>query len=309
MAFAVVVVVCGGYLATQAYHWHPLANTKTAYVEVTDANLVLEDTGVFVSGVRIGSVADVRLQPEGATLVLEYDAQNRLPADSTLSIGLQSALGEPFLNFVPGTGRGGYLENGATVAADALDEPESIPGIFDRISTMSSLFAADPMSGILKTVSEALDGTQDSLDRISDGTRLVAAMLLSRSPRLRTMFANTQIYTSNLDWILEQLPLFSGGLGDIVVDFDTALDATGRLVNQGHLNSAMRDSLYPFLTRLNPYLRKILPEVMDALGPLLPIATAIDGTVPPIDMSAFLSQALELFGGGDGVRLVITQPK
>ncbi|MGO3326404.1 MlaD family protein [Gordonia sp. (in: high G+C Gram-positive bacteria)] len=308
IAFATVIIVCGAYLATQAYHWRPLQDTKTAYVGVTDTNLVLEDTGVFVSGVRIGKVSDVRIQPDGATLVLRYDAANSLPADSVLSVGLQSALGEPYLNFAPGSRGGPALENGATIAAKNLDEPESIPGIFDKISTMSSVFDAGPMSGILESVAQALDGTEGSLDRISDGTRLVATMLMTHSPQMRRMFANTQVYTSDLDWVIKALPQFSGGLRDIVVKFLAALEATGDVVDKGHLNSAARDSLAPFLAKLNPYLADIVPPVMDAVGPLMPIAVAVDDTVPQIDMSAVLAQALKLLGGGDGVTLVITQP-
>ena len=309
IAFAVVIAVCGWYLASQAYHWNPFEKSKYAYVEVSDTNLVLQDTGVFISGVRVGKVDDVRLQPDGATLVLKYDAANSLPADSTLSIGLQSALGEPYLNFTPGTPGGPRLENGAQITTEQFDEPESIPGIFNQISSMSSLFAADPMAGLLKTVSEALDGTEESLDRLSEGTTLIASMLLSKSPQMRTMFANTQVYTANLDWIIEQLPLFTGGLADIVVDFTRALDATGRLVNEGHLNSVMRDSLYPFFQKLNPYLAEIIPPVMEAIGPLMPIATALNNAVPQVDVSALLAQALKMFGGGDGVQLVITQPR
>lgn len=309
IAFTVVIVVCGAYLAVSAYHWRPLQDTKTAYVSVTDTNLVLEQTGVFVSGVRVGEVADVRIKPDGATLVLEYDAAHTLPADSVLSIGLQSALGEPYLNFTPGTGDGPPLRNGATVAAENLSEPESIPGIFDRISTMSSVFDAGPMSGILKSVSQALDGTDGSLDRITDGTRLVATMLMAHSPQMRKMFSNTQVYTADLDWIVQTLPEFSGGLRDIVVRFLSALEATGDLVDKGRLNSVMRDEVQPFFATLNPYLTDILPPVMDAIGPLMPIAFAIDDTVPQIDMSAFLAQALKLLGGGDGVKLVITEPK
>ncbi|MCF8587022.1 MlaD family protein [Gordonia liuliyuniae] len=308
LAFATVIIVCGTYLATQAYHWKPLQDTKTAYVSLTDSNLILEDTGVFVSGIRIGKVADVRIKPDGATLVLEYDADNSLPADSVLSIGLQSALGEPYLNFTPGTSGGPSLKNGATIAAENLEEPESIPGIFNQISTMSSVFDAGPMSGILKSFAEALDGTEGSLDRITDGTRLVATMLMTHSPQMRKMFSNTQVYTADLDWIVKTLPQFSGGLHDIIVTFLSALEATGDLVDKGHLNSAMRDSVQPFFAKLNPYLADIIPPVMDAIGPLMPIAFAIDDTVPQIDMSAFLAQALELLGGGDGVKLVISQP-
>jgi virulence factor Mce-like protein len=308
VAFVVVIGACGTYLATQAYHWNPLEKTRVAYLEVADTNLVLTGTGVFVSGVRIGQVSNVEIQTTGAKLELRYNAANAIPADSVVTIGLQSALGEPYLNITPGTAGGPTLPDGAQVSAQKIVEPQSIPGIFQQISTMSSVVAADPMAGILKTVSEALDGTGDSLNQISDGTKLVASLLISKSPQLRKMFSNTQIYTADLGWIITTLPQFSGGLRDIVVHFLGALDATGELVNRGNLYGAMTQSLYPFFQKLNPYLAEIIPNVMDAVGPLMPIATAVNDTVPQINMSEFLSQALQLFGAGDGVNLVITQP-
>ncbi|MEE4021611.1 MlaD family protein [Gordonia sp. PKS22-38] len=307
-AFVTVIVLCGGYLATQAYDWDPFEEPKTAEMGVTNTGLILSGTGVFVSGVRIGEVREVQIQREGANLVLEYENAQQIPADSTVEIGLQSALGEPYINFSGGSFSGPALPDGAVIEAEQIAEPESIPGIFEEISTMSSAIAAGPMAGVLKTVSEALDGTEPALGQISDGTRLVAALLLSRSEQLRTMFSNTQVYTSNLGWIVNTLPEFSQGLDRVITDFQGALHTTANLVNTVDPYTAITETLHPFFERFNPYLEETIPPVMDAVGPLMPIVTALNQTVPQINMSELLARALELFGAGDGMRLVITQP-
>ncbi|MDY6808686.1 MAG: MlaD family protein [Actinomycetota bacterium] len=308
VAFVVVLILGGGYLATQAYNWRPFEEPKTVQMSVANTGLILSGTGVFASGVRIGEVREVQLARQGATLILDYDSDQEIPIDSTVEIGLQSALGEPYINFTSGTYAGPALPDGAVISAEQIAEPESIPGIFEEISTMSTAIAAGPMAGVLKTVSEALDGTEPSLDRISDGTRLVAALLLSRSEQLRSMFTNTQIYTANLGWIVDTLPQFSRGLDQVVTDFQGALHATAHLVNSTDLHDSMMNTLHPFFEQLNPYLEKTIPPVMDAVGPLMPIVTALNQTLPQIDMSELLARALELFGAGDGMRLVITQP-
>ncbi|AVL99837.1 hypothetical protein C6V83_05625 [Gordonia iterans] len=71
----------------------------------------------------------------------------------------------------------------------------------------------------------------------------------------------------------------------------------------------MRGAVHPFLTELIPYLEKLIPNAMDAAGPLMPIATALNDTVPQIDISELLARALTMLGAGDGMKLVLTQPR
>lgn len=309
VAFLAVIALCAGYLLTQVFQRTPFERMHTAYMSVYDTNSILSGTGVFISGVRVGRVSDVRIVTDGAVLALEYDSRQRIPADSTVTIGLQSALGEPYLNIDPGDLDGPVLADGARIATDQVVEPESIPGIFEQISMLSTAVAAQPVAGILKTLSEALEGNEQEFDTISDATKLVSSLLLSKSGELRTMFANTQIYTADLDWILDTLPDFSSGLQEIVQKFIGALYATEDVVNRGRLNEVMRGAVHPFLQELIPYLEDLIPNAMDAVGPLMPIATALNDTVPQIDISELLARALAMFGAGDGMKLVITQPR
>ena len=42
-----------------------------------------------------------------------------------------------------------------------------------------------------------------------------------------------------------------------------------------------------------------MPPTMEALGPIMPIVTALNQTLPQINLSEFLSDALQLFGAGE----------
>lgn len=93
----------------------------------------------------------------------------------------------------------------------------------------------------------------------------------------------------------------------------TLLDAYGRVlrgmepaVYEAHMYEAFHDTIDPFLAKLNPYLKKILPNVRDSLDPIVPILGAINDTLPMINMSEFLSMALKLFGARGAARLVVT---
>ena len=304
--FAAVLLAALGYLAFGVYHWSPFKDYYRVAMTVPDTDLVLSDTGVFVSGVRTGQVASVDVVPEGAVLTLEVPRDQRIPAASTVEIGMQSALGEPYVNFRPTGSAGPYLRDGDQIAARNVDAPESSPGFFDQLTTLGNVLSADPMSGLLRTVWQSLDGTDQAMGRVSDGTRLISAVLLSRSVQLSTMFSATQVYTGDLDWLIDGMP-------QLAPQAKTLLDAYGRVlrgmepaVYEAHMYEAFHDTIDPFLAKLNPYLKKILPNVRDSLDPIVPILGAINDTLPMINMSEFLSMALKLFGARGAARLVVT---
>ncbi|GAB20378.1 Mce family protein [Gordonia effusa NBRC 100432] len=308
VTFAVVILVCGIYLASQVYRWNPVQEYSTVSMEVRNTDLVLRGTGVFVDGVRTGEVSDVRVTPTGATLTLRYPRDQRIARDTNVEISMQSALGEPYINFESAASAGPYLRDGDRIAAERIEQPESIPAIFDLITNLTSVIAADPMASLLHTAWEALEGTDQAWDDISHGSQLIARMLLSHSPQLRTMFVNTQRYSGDLGWLVSALPEFGSGLGVALDHYTIALRKVERLIVVTDLHTTLQQTLNPFLIRLNGYLAKILPPTMDAIGPLMPIATALNQTLPQINVSELLSNALQLFGSGKAARLVVTVP-
>ncbi|NMO00738.1 MCE family protein [Gordonia sp. TBRC 11910] len=307
VTFAVVIATCGLYLAVGVYRWNPLTEYSTVSMHLTNTDLVLGGTGVFVDGVRVGEVSTVNVTPTGADVTLRYPKEQQISRDASVEISMQSALGEPYINFVSGSGNGPYLVDGERIAAQQLVQPESIPGIFDLINNLSSALAADPMASLLRTVWQALDGTDQALGQISDGSRLIAGVLLSRSTQLRTMFANTQRYTGDLGWLIAAAPQLGTGLGRTMTSVGNVLPVLERVVDGSDFAKNL-PIIDPFLARLHEYLAKIIPPTMDAVGPLMPIATALNQTLPQVNVSQLLSNALQMFGTDGAARLVVTVP-
>lgn len=306
VTFVIVVALCSAYLAVSVYRWNPFEKTTTVTMKVSDTNLLLEKSGVFVSGVRVGSVRAVNLTPEGASVDLAFPASMKIPSTTPLEIGMQSALGEPFINFVPTNLGGPYLRDGDVVAAKNVGEPQSIPAVFDQMQDMMSVMAAEPLAGVLREAWVGLDGTDEATGRISDATRLIAGIIASRTPKIRAMFAATQHINDNLLWLVGAMPGFLDSLTKILTSYTVTLKGVGVLINKGQLYKNMHDTVNPFLSKVTDYLAMIMPPTMEALGPIMPIVTALNQTLPQINLSEFLSDALQLFGAGNGMRVVVT---
>ncbi|MFT3900981.1 MAG: MlaD family protein [Gordonia sp. (in: high G+C Gram-positive bacteria)] len=305
VVFTTVVALCGAYLAISVYRWHPFEKTSTVTMKVKDTNLILDKTGVFVSGVRVGEVSKVDLTPDGASVRLRYPTSTKIPSTAPLTIGMQSALGEPYINFEPASSTGPFLKDGDTVAAENLVEPESIPGMFDHFQEMMAVVAVDPLSTLLREAWEALEDTDEATGRLSDGSRLIAGVLAARTPQIRSMFQATQRYNQNLTWAMGAVPEFLDSWSKILFNYSDVLDGVTALTNKGRLYENLQ-VLQPFLVKVTDYLVKILPPTMDSLGPIMPIVTALNQTIPQINLSEFLSDALQLFGAGNGMRVVVT---
>lgn len=308
VVFLVVMSTCGAYLAFSVFRWNPGTEYNSVTMQLNNTSQVLDGTGVFVNGIRIGRVSSVQINADGALLTLTYPREHKIPATTRVEIGLQSALGEPYIDFEPTSDRAPYLRDGAQLSADKVAEPESIPGIFGQIQNLSTIASADPMAGLLKTVWDSFAGTEKAMSAISNGSRLVAGLLMSRTAELKNMFSNTQVYTGDLQWMLDSLPQFSTGITDIITRFRATLDGIQNLVTTTNLYETLSQTVEPFLVKLNSYLKDIVPNVMDAVGPLMPIATALNQTLPHIDISKLITRALNMFGSEDAAQLVVTLP-
>lgn len=107
-------------------------------------------------------------------------------------------------------------------------------------------------------------------------------------------------------WAVGAVPPFIDSLAKILSAYTGTLGGVGVLVNKGGLYENLHQTIDPLLVKLNKYLAEILPPTMDALGPIMPIVTALEQTIPQINISEFLSDALQLFGAGNGMRVVVS---
>lgn len=302
IAFVLVIAACGAYLAIDVYHAQPWSSPQTLTLRVQDSYLVLDGTPVYLDGVKSGRVADSRTVTGGAELVLEYPAGQSIPADSVVEIELQSALGEPYVNVIREATHGPALPDGAALDTDQVAEPESIPGVFENISALSEMAAADPLAGVFHTVRQALDGNATEFREISDGTRLIASMLMSRRAKIATMFTATQNYGAHLEQLVRPLPQFTAGMSTVLESFLATLVAGESLIVDGRLWPNVTEAIHPFLSTLNPYLAQILPKI-----PPPGIDAGLFDQLPTINVSTLLDHALAMFGE-DSLRVYL-EPK
>jgi phospholipid/cholesterol/gamma-HCH transport system substrate-binding protein len=179
--FLLAVLLVLGLSLAIAYR-HDLFTPKAELYFVTDnANSLAPGTSVRLSGLRIGAVSDVSMQPDltvRVTLAIRAEQFARLRADARAEL-VKEQLRAPALDLVAGT------------AAQALSAAHPEIG-YRRGATLTEM--ADelrarlgPILDDVKQVTGMLRGRQDEMRGIIDNARSTSANLAETTAALRTL--------------------------------------------------------------------------------------------------------------------------
>lgn len=308
VTFVLVLALGLGILFYGYMGLRPGTQYTTLTLQLPRSAQLVTGSSVLVRGVRIGEVERVDADASGVRVRLRYPEAERVPADSDVRIEQLSALGEPYVAFSPRGVDGPFFADGAVLDSSRVHVPTSIADVFGSFAAVNRLADAGPLSSLITTVWQATAGTERAMPVLAQAGELLATTVMSRMPALRRMFEQTQVYSADLDWLAPALTPIGPTFISTAQVLRTAVEEIQKMVTALDFPATIDTVLNPFLRRLQPYLVELLPKVAEILGPVLPIARAIDGTLPRVDVSALLAQSLALFGSDGAPRLSITVP-
>lgn len=216
-----------------------------------DAAQVSSGARVYLHGVDVGSVRDIRLGDQGVMLGLDVTGDVDIPRDSRAIIEPSGFLGSQMIRLVPG-GAQERLTAGDTIAAGTGQSLQSVAtrlggraeDVLDRTarilsdSTVRALrTGAGDLSGTLRELRglvraeretlgrllESLNRTSDNLDRATSG------------PELERTVTRIDSLTRELNRTSEGLTASSESLASILDKMDRGEGSLGKLVNDDRL--------------------------------------------------------------------------
>ena len=93
-------------------------------------------SNVTYRGSQIGKVTGVKLTEDGAEATLSLDRRPQVPADLKAAVRSMSAVGEQYVDLLPNTNSGPYLEDGSVIAADRTSIPQAVGPMLDQVSAL-----------------------------------------------------------------------------------------------------------------------------------------------------------------------------
>lgn len=306
VAFTMMIVGAVWYIHGLGVRIGPPAQRVNLSMDVPDINGLLVGSNVLLRGVPVGKIEKITTSVDFATIDFYIDDRYAIPVDSEVRLSNLSALGEPFIGFVPRSDSGPMLHDGERIATERIVNPPSISEL--AVSLSRVLNQADPaaLKRVVDELSSALPDPNIVLPNIARTSTLVRNMAASLNGSGRALFDNYQTLLGNAGW-----------LGPLLVDVAPGLRTVG--ISAGVLFSGLEinrplgaPETYVQVNRLIDRLQKLLDDNggdLKVLGEaLLPHLQGIGGALMNFDTGQLLGHILESVPADGAVTLHVNVP-
>lgn len=134
------------------------------YVEFDDVVGLNDMSPVYMRGYRVGWTKEIEFREDSVRVTVDIKKQYRFPDDSRVEISTFNLLGEKAITIQPGQSPK-FLEEGAVVKGENKDLMTMAAKI---LTTAKDKLEAGELDGIIRKVSESLDGTVEAVNRMKN---------------------------------------------------------------------------------------------------------------------------------------------
>ncbi|BBZ01859.1 virulence factor Mce [Mycolicibacterium chitae] len=240
-------------------------------------------SNVTYRGIEVGKVTDIRPTREGAEVTMSLKTSPKIPTDLDAKVLSVSAVGEQYVDLLPRTDSGPYLEDGAVIVADRSALPQPVGPMLDQMNDLVGSIPTGKLTGLLDESFKALNGTGHDLGSLFDSSARLAADLNATGESTRTLIddgrplldgqaasaADIRTWARSLAGITGQIDARDAEVRTVLRSGSGAADEASRLLNQvkptlpvllanlttvGQIGVTYHRSIEQLLVLLPPYL-------------------------------------------------------
>jgi phospholipid/cholesterol/gamma-HCH transport system substrate-binding protein len=209
----VFVIIATGLLIVTIFAISGLASRSDLHFQAVFKNAGGLEPGSIVryAGIRVGRVAKVSVDPkDAARIVIHLDVAQGTPVktDSVAKIASVSALGENFLEILPGKQGSALAQSGATLPSK---EPFGIGDVADMFSQLGPdvQTLVTNLNARVTQLQTTLDRTNDLLNdqnraHVAASLNNLDGMLAENRPRIKSALKNVDEVTAKLQPVVDQ---------------------------------------------------------------------------------------------------------
>jgi len=219
-----------------------LADTYEVEANFTEATGLRTGVEVTYRGMRVGSVGEVALAPDSATVRLDIEADRELPLESTATIRRRSAVGEPYVAIdPPAEPTGSTIPTDGTHVLDVESTTTALAygELFDAADELLASVDPDALDTVVGELANALRGRGDELHDVLGRTAEVTSTLAAGGGELDRLAVELTALTgvladkaTTIADSTDDLGLLVDSLAASADDVNTLLDSTPRLAGR-----------------------------------------------------------------------------
>jgi phospholipid/cholesterol/gamma-HCH transport system substrate-binding protein len=282
--FAIAVLLVGWGVARMLKGAEIFSNSYTYYAYYTQVGGIQPASHVMISGVKVGSVVDVKLNEDpskGVELTLSIDKQYRIPTDSKAEIFSDGLMGGKAVKILYGSSSE-FTPNKGTIqskeSVDLMDMASTeLTGLLEKVKGIMDNLAVtlNGINGLMAQNTETITHIMSNVDGLTGN---VNSMLANEKQHLEQAFASLSEFSkalgdnaSEVDAIIDNMSAFSGKLAEsnLVTEIEGVVnnlnDVLASVNNKnGSIGKMLSDAeLYDNLTSASNNLSVLLEDLKE----------------------------------------------
>lgn len=176
---------------------------------------VAANSEVAYLGVNHGSVRSVDMEDDKVVIIMNIDRDKEIPAGSTARIFRKSAVGEPYIDFVPPEGwedGGPTIEAGERIPLERTTVPLEFSELLRAASRVLESVDPDQTGTLIHELAVALNGRGDTLRDLTVSSDALLATFADRADLLDSLSANSTRLTRT---VTERRAALSSAVSDL----------------------------------------------------------------------------------------------
>ncbi len=148
-------------------------------------------SNVTYRGSQVGKVTEVHPTTSGAQATLSLGMSPKIPADLQAQVHSLSAIGEQYVDLLPRTDSGPYLQDGSVIPAHDTTIPQAIGPVLDQVSALIDSIPKERLGNLLDETFKGFNGSGYDLGSLLDSAAKVSADINAQGERPRRLVDDT----------------------------------------------------------------------------------------------------------------------
>ncbi|MCT7659278.1 MCE family protein [Mycobacterium deserti] len=234
----------------------------TVTLELPASGGLYRFANVTYRGVQVGKVIEMDVSRSQATATLRLDTSPKIPADLQAEVRSVSAVGEQYVELLPRTDSGPYLQDGSVIPAADTKLPQPVSPMVGQLSNLLETIPKDTLRQLIDESHAAFGGSGYDIGSLIDSSATISGDLNREADRSAQLIEDSGPLLDSQAQTTDALRLWARSLAGItgqVVDNDAQVR---NLLQRG---PAAADEVSRLLTQIRPTLPVLLAN-MTTLG-------------------------------------------
>src|SRR5688500_843520 len=169
-----------------------LQERYTVHAQFRDAGGVFTNQEVTYRGITVGQVGEMEVTEDGVSIELLIDQDfDEIPRDEIEArVMFKSAVGEQFVDLLPGTDDPPYLAHDDTIPVEQTSIPVSTQALLTTLEAVLRGVPPEDLKGAVDALGIGLTGRGPDIATILESTATLAELFAERSPEVQNLLKN-----------------------------------------------------------------------------------------------------------------------